>query len=221
MDDEPIRREVAVRRFREMLAMLFLCALVAAGLGVWGAAPTWSELGWGLALLVSTTVLPMPLFLAGEVAVNRRRPVIAAALLASPVGIGELLRLAVVSWASAQAVEAAWIGLWTITLTWALGEPMLLNALLTGSAEPRQFRQPAGWDSGPLSPRNVFATLATISREVGLCLLVAWSPWLVLATFAALSASGWLLTSGTGRKRLIDALGGYVALAAGVALWLM
>ncbi|MFD1935411.1 hypothetical protein ACFSKW_28440 [Nonomuraea mangrovi] len=221
MDDEPIRREVAVRRLRELLAMLFLCALVAAGLGVWGAAPTWSELGWGLVLLAGTTVLPMPLFLAGRVAANRRRPVIMVGLLAAATGVQELLRLAVVSWAAAQAVEAAWIGLWAITLTWALFEPLLLHDLRTGSAEPRQFRQPAGWDTGPLSPRQVFATLGAISREVGLCLLVAWSPWLVLATFAALSASEFLLTDGTGRKRLIDALGGCVALAVGVALWLM
>jgi hypothetical protein len=45
-------------------------------------------------------------------------------------------------------VEAVWIGLWTIMLTWALLVPLGLHALRTGSAEPRQFQQPAGWDKG-------------------------------------------------------------------------
>ncbi|MEU4703677.1 hypothetical protein [Nonomuraea dietziae] len=220
MDDEPIRREVAVRRFRDLLAMLFLCALVAAGLGVWGAAPTWSGLGWSLVLLAGQGVLPPLFFLAARMAFNSHRPMIAAGLLAATAGVHELLRLAVVFWAAAQAAEAAWIGLWTITLTWALFEPMLLHDLRTGSAEPRQFRQPAGWDKGPLSPPQVFATLGAISREVGFCLLVAWSPWLALAIVAASLASELLLTDGTGRKKLIDALEGYVALAAGVTLWL-
>jgi hypothetical protein len=67
----------------------------------------------------------------------------------------------------------------------------------------------------------VFATLGAISREVGFCLLVAWSPWLALVTFAASLGSELLLTDGTGRKKLIDALKGYVALSAGVTLWLM
>ncbi|WP_113702758.1 hypothetical protein [Nonomuraea lactucae] len=199
------------RRLGKLLVRLGLCLLAGVGLAVFAEGPTWRGVGLAGVHVVAGFLIGLPAgryFVRSGEPPQRMTPVIVI-----NVALQEVLRLGLVTWSGAGAVEAAWIGLWTWIPVLIFGVLRLLRAGTAPETGPGESPARA------LGPETVVVGAGAIAREVALWLLVAWSPVLTLLTFAVEAGAG-LLEYATARRQWLQAAVGYLLMALALTLWL-
>ncbi|GAA2206054.1 hypothetical protein GCM10009850_015120 [Nonomuraea monospora] len=212
----PVRGRVwARRRMREAQRDVILTVLAGAGLAGWVSAPTWRSLGLAVALVVGAAVVAG---LCGAAVVKVLRlpitPVVIGVIVAA---LNEALRLGLVAWGGLGAAEAAWMGVWSFLV--GLGVMLGSLTLALRTLATQEIEEPGERHGSLLSPLPLIHSVALICQEVARCLLVAWSPWLVLVTIAEASLAGVFPRNHPARTWVATA-GGYTLLALALALWL-
>ncbi|MFB4263258.1 hypothetical protein [Nonomuraea sp. GTA35] len=211
-------RTVDIGKYRLLEMRRHLLLIVVAGVVVWlwAASPTWGSFGLALVLIVvgvAMTALPAIAFGAA----GRKPP--RAVLALFPVVMFELLRVGLVTWAALDAAEAAWMGLWT-AFVMSAGMLVTVKASFHLNAADPDGKDMTREHPGPLlAPRRLLRDVAGICHDVACCLLVAWSPWLVLVTIAQGSAEGLLKDDSTGQT-WVKIVGGFALLTLALFLWL-
>ncbi|WP_433438610.1 hypothetical protein [Nonomuraea sp. CA-141351] len=204
----------AAQRMREWLLRLLLCLLAGVGLSVYVSRPAWSGVGIAAVLMAGSLLSILPLgFLVAKMKASARLTTVA---LAAGEAVFELARLGLLAWAGAGAAEAAWAGLWSAALLAALLLAMMSLRRLLKPDEPGRAADSPGH---VLAPRQLVVQVGMIARDIGACLLVVWSPWLVLATFATGTGSVLLREQPIGRT-WVQTISGYVLLVVALVLWL-
>ncbi|MFC4114262.1 hypothetical protein [Nonomuraea zeae] len=209
--------DLGMYRLREIQRNVVLVVLAGVGLGVWAAGPTWRSLG--LAAMEALGPLVGGILVAPLTAtVFKGRPprAISSAIVCA---LAEMLRLGLVTWAGLGAVEAAWMGLGTAFLTAVTSLAIFKVAYMANAVKPDGKDMRGEYPGSLLGPRRLLPAVAAICQEVACCLLVAWSPWLVLVTFAEGACEG-LFPEKSTAGRWFKTVSGCSVLALALVLWL-
>ncbi|NUP17058.1 MAG: hypothetical protein HOZ81_13310 [Streptomyces sp.] len=209
--------DLGMYRMREMQRNVMLVVLAGVGLGVWAAGPTWRSLG--LAAMQALGPLAWGLLVAPLVAMLFKGRPPRAISSAIACALTELLRLGLVTWAGPGAVEAAWMGLGTSFLVTATTLAIFKVAYMANTLKPDGKDMRGTYPGSLLGPRRLLPAVAVICQEVASCLLVAWSPWLVLVTFAEGASQG-LFPENSTAGRWVKTVSGCSMLALALVLWL-
>ncbi|MEV4178207.1 hypothetical protein [Nonomuraea sp. NPDC049709] len=205
-------------RLREQQRNVILTLIACAGLGLLVSGPTWGSLG--LAIVQASgalAILVLPLFVVAAVGF---RPSATAALVTLQAMV-ELLRVGLVTWADLGAAEAAWMGLWSHLLSLVGGLLFATIAVEVNAARSDPADLTSQYPGSLVSPRRLLASVSDICNAVAQCLLVAWSPWLVLVIIATRTTTTLFSErSGTGIRTWIPVADGYALLALALVLWL-
>ncbi|TYB67084.1 hypothetical protein FXF51_14395 [Nonomuraea sp. PA05] len=209
---------LARRRMRETRRDMVLTVLAGVGLAGWVSGPTWRSLGLAVVLVAGAAVVA-GLCGAAVMKVLRRpvAPVVIGVIVAT---LNEVLRWGLVAWGGLGAAEAAWMGVWSFLVGLGVMLASLRLALRTLAAnQAGEVEEPGERPGSLLSPLRLIHSVALICQEVARCLLVAWSPWLVLVTIAEAGLAGGFPRNHPASTWIATA-GGYTLLAVALALWL-
>lgn len=182
-------------RIRGMQLNVMLVVLAGVGLALWAAGPTWRSLGLaGIQALAPLAGIILVVPVAAAVFKGKLPRAISSTIACTLV---ELIRLGLVTWAGLGAVEAAWMGLGTGFLIAVTSLAIFKVAHMANAVKPDGKDMRGEYPGSLLAPRRLLPAVAAICQEVGCCLLVAWSPWLVLVTFAVGASQGLFLEDST------------------------
>ncbi|MEV0232673.1 hypothetical protein [Nonomuraea sp. NPDC050786] len=139
--------------------------------------------------------------------------------------LGEVVRQAAVTLSGAGFGRAAWIGLWSAILMWGFFVLAELLRFLAGRAEHNPSEGPDAPTTRSqkavllivLGVKALFARSWLIALEIAFCLLLAWSPWLLLITIPTSVISARLY--GRSFANAFDLISGYALLAVALLLW--
>ncbi|MGP3965529.1 hypothetical protein ACTWPT_57235 [Nonomuraea sp. 3N208] len=176
-------------------SFLVLGVVAAALLGI-----SWLALLGGVMLAVfGLAIPPLLVFLPWRVSSDLARPAVAGPattiLNLTAGGLIELARLGVVTFLDAQPRDAVWLGLGVHVLNVVLALVLFGVAVLLAPSPSGQEHAMPGRSYSSSYWRGFFGFGRNIVVDVGLSLLLVWSPWLALLTIPVGAVWGALVSS--------------------------